>query len=543
MPAPSPLRWWQTGVVYHVYLRSFADDDGDGTGDLPGLTARLDYLADLGVDAVWVSPFYPSPMRDFGYDVADLCGVDPRFGTLGDFDRLVAGAHARGLRVVVDWIPNHTSSDHPWFVESRAGRTSATRDWYVWRDPAPDGGPPNNWRSAFGGPAWTFDAASGQHYLHLCLPEMPDLDWHTPTVEAALFDAARFWLDRGVDGFRVDVAHWIGKDPALRDNPPADAPAFANLAKPPADFDRQAHVHDVDGPLAHAVYRRFRALLDAYPGDRAAFGEVHLTGARWAAYFGTAAAPELPVPYHFGLLSVPFEAAAVRDVVDRLEALVPPHGWPSYVLGNHDEPRLASRVGPHRTRLAALLLLTLRGTPTLYYGDELGLESLVLPPGEPPRDPLGRRVPGHGRDAGRAPMPWTAAAPHAGFCPPDAAPWLPLSADAPAKAVDVQAADPASLLHLYRRLLRLRRARPALHAGRYAPLDGMPPDVFAFARAHGTDRVAVALNFGPDAADVPLGGPVLLATHAGVASGIAASGGRLRLPPSAGAVLDRSAGR
>lgn len=528
--------WWKTGVVYHVYLRSFQDGDGDGVGDFAGLTARLDYVAELGVDAVWVSPFYPSPMRDFGYDVADLCGVDPRFGALASFDAFLEAAHRRGLRVVIDWIPNHTSSDHPWFAESRADRANAKRSWYVWRDPAPGGGPPNNWLSAFGGPAWTLDARTGQYYLHLCLPEMPDLNLHVPGVEAALFGAARFWLDRGVDGFRVDVAHWIGKDAALRDNPAdREAPAFENLAKPPSAFDRMAHVFDMDGPLGHAVYRRFRALLDGYAPARAALGEIHLAGPRWAAYFGAPEAPELHLPVNFGLLGVPFEAGPVRAAVDRLEALVPAHGWPTYVLSNHDEPRLASRVGPDRARLAALLLLTLRGTPTLYYGDELGLESLVLPPGEPPRDPLGLRVRGHGRDAGRAPMPWSSA-PNAGFCPDDVAPWLPLSADAPGKSVDAQRADPASLLALYRRLLALRRARPALHAGTYAPLDRTPEHVFAFTRTDGADRVLVALNFGDASAQLALPAParMLLSTD----NGARLVGRTLHLPPRAGAVLD-----
>ncbi len=301
--------WWQTGVLYHVYLRSFQDSNGDGVGDLPGLTRRLPYLRWLGVDAVWVSPFYRSPMRDFGYDVSDHTAVDPLFGTLGDFDQMLAEAHRLGLRVIVDWIPNHTSSDHPWF---RAARDPADplRDFYYWRDGREDG-PPNNWPSAFGGPAWTRDETTGQYYLHLCLPEMPDLNWHNPAVEAAQFSVARFWLDRGVDGFRVDVAHWVGKHPHLPDNPPADAPAFVNAAKPPSAFDRVAHRFDMDGPLAHAVYRRFRALLDAYEPPRVSIGEIHLSDpARWAAYYGTD--DELHLPAYLGCCRCPLKPMRSR---------------------------------------------------------------------------------------------------------------------------------------------------------------------------------------------------------------------------------------
>ena len=504
-----PLPWWQTGVVYHVYPRSFQDTDGDGVGDLDGIAARLDHLVWLGADAVWLGPFYPSPQADFGYDVADHCGVDPLFGDLAAFDRLVAAAHVRGLRVVVDWIPNHTSSRHPWFVESRAGRDSEKRGWYVWRDPAPGGGPPNNWLSAFGGPAWTWDEATGQYYLHSFLPEQPDVDWRHPALCAAQFDVLRFWLDRGVDGFRIDVANHVLKDPALRDNP--DHPAPSGGHKPTAPYDRQRHVHDRDQPGAVDLYRDVRALVDGHPrpggvGERVLLGETFLAhdlGA-WAAYFGGpggaeggAARPALHLPLHFGLLGVEWTAPALRAHVEAVEAATPAHGWPSWVLGSHDERRLLARLGPERARQAAVLLLGLRGTPTLYAGDEIGTPDVEIPL-DRARDPAALRtgIAGLGRDAGRTPMAWDGS-PSAGFstAPPGAL-WLPLHTSHEAVNVEVEARDPGSILSLYRRLLALRRARPALHAGAFRALNGVPADVFAWERRAGDDRALVALNLG-----------------------------------------------
>ncbi len=514
-------RWWETAVFYHVYLRSFQDSNDDGVGDLAGLARRLAYLKWLGVDAVWVSPFYNSPMRDFGYDVSDHTSVAPLFGTLESFDHLLEEAHRLGLRVIVDWIPNHTSSEHPWFSAAR-DPSSPFRHFYYWRTPSGDA-PPNNWPSAFGGPAWTSDPDAGAWYLHLCLREMPDLDWHHPEVEKAMFGVARFWLDRGVDGFRVDVAHWIGKHPDLPDNPPAAAPAFVNAAKPPSDFDRVAHVYDMDGPLAHAVYRRFRQMLDTYTPPRMAMGEIHLGDlARWSAYYGQD--DELNLPAYFGLLSVPFEAAPLADAIRAQERALPPGAWPSYVLGNHDESRLASRVGPNRARLAALLLLTLRGTPTLYYGDELGLESLVLAPDEV-RDPLGLRVPGLGRDAGRGPMPWIDA-PNAGFCPPGATPWLPVPDHYRKQSVERQQNDPHSLLRLYRRLLALRKAHPALTKGDLANLD-VDGGVLCYTREWAGEQLEICLNLSGRAVPLP-SGKVLLRTDA-----------MGKLMPDAGAIVRR----
>ncbi|MEM1271444.1 MAG: alpha-amylase family glycosyl hydrolase, partial [Bacteroidota bacterium] len=421
--------WWKTGVVYQVYPRSFQDANRDGVGDLAGILSRVGYLAHtLGIDAVWLSPFYRSPMADFGYDVADYTDVDPIFGTLEDFDELRAAIHAHGLKLIVDFVPNHSSDQHPWFMESRLSKESPKRDWYVWRDPAPDGGPPNNWLSVFGGSAWTFDEPTGQYYLHSFLEEQPDLNWRNPDVEAAMHDALRFWLDRGVDGFRLDVAHFIMKDPELRDNPLAsDAGEYH---KDMGDYDTQEHIHDKGHPDVHAAFARIRQVLDEYP-DRYSVGEIHeFDWEQWASYYGNGKG--LHMPFNFGLLKAKWEAGSVREIVDAVEAAVPDNGWPNYVLGNHDEKRIATRLGEPQSRAAAVLLLTLRGTPTLYYGDELGMREASIPDALQ-QDPWGQRVPGLGRDGCRTPMQWDASS-NAGFTEA-AMPWLPVQSGYPHRNV------------------------------------------------------------------------------------------------------------
>ena len=534
--------WWQTGVLYQVYPRSFQDSDGDGTGDLDGVTQRLGYLADLGVDAVWISPFTPSPMRDGGYDVADFCDVDPLFGSLAAFDRLVAAAHGAGLRVIVDWVPNHSSDLHPWFESARARRDSSHRDWYVWHDAQSGTGPgtahppapPTNWLSAFGGPAWTWDEPTGQFYLHSFLPEQPDLNWRDAGLRDAMLATLRFWMDRGVDGFRIDTAVHIAKDPLFRDNPPEPAPDAGH--KPVTAYDRQQHVHDRAHPDVHGHFRTFRALVDTHARPdgavpaRALFGEIHLGRdlPQWATYFGRN--DELHLPLNFGLLATPWTAAGLRAHVEAVEAALPDGAWPSYVLGSHDERRLASRVGPAGARLAAVLLLTLRGLPTLYAGDEIGTPDVDIPD-DRVRDPAGVRVPGTGRDGGRTPLAWDAS-PQAGFTTA-ADLWLPLHETWRSVNVDAQLADSGSLLALYRRLLALRRATPALHAGTFRTVPGVPETVFGYERASGDSRALVLLNFGE--ADVPVDLPAgpwrrAVSTHDGVHPA-----GRLR--PNEGVVL------
>jgi alpha-glucosidase len=497
--------WWQRGVIYQIYPRSFMDANGDGIGDLPGILSRLDHLAWLGVDAVWVSPFYPSPMADFGYDVSDHRDVDPMFGTLADADALIAGAHARGIKVILDYVPNHTSDRHPWFVEARASRASARRDWYVWRDARPGGGPPTNWLSHFGGPAWTLDPATGQYYYHAFLREQPDLDWRNPAAEAAMLDILRFWLDRGVDGFRVDAVAELFEDRAFRDNPPN--PAY----RPDEPLYRsQLPVYSTDQPEVHDAIAKMRAVVDRYE-DRMIITEAYLPVDRLVMYYGRGGRGA-HLPFNFQLIRLPWQARTIADAIDAYEQRLDADNWPNWVLGNHDRHRIASRVGPGQARVAAMLLLTLRGTPTIYYGDEIGMPDVPIPE-ERVQDPWEKNVPGFGlgRDPERTPMQWDAS-PNAGFT--RGTPWLPVGADYRSRNVAAQAADPRSMLSLHRRLLALRRAEDALSVGRYVPVpaDG---DLLAYGREAGDRGFLVALNLGsrPARLPAPPDARVVLSTH------------------------------
>ncbi|WP_437320420.1 alpha-amylase family glycosyl hydrolase [Sorangium sp. So ce385] len=477
-------RWWQRGIVYQIYPRSFMDSNGDGIGDLRGIRSRLSYLAWLGVDAIWISPIYTSPMADFGYDVSDYRGIDPRFGTLDDFDALVRDAHGLGLKVILDFVPNHTSDQHPWFVESRASRESAKRGWYLWRDPAPDGGPPTNWLSEFGGPAWESDAATGQYYYHAYLKEQPDLDWRNPEVRDAMLSVMRFWLDRGVDGFRVDTIHHLIKDSELRDNPPNP---HWRPGMPP--HRKLLRLYTTDRPEVHEAVAAMRRVLDDYD-DRVLIGEAYLPFDRLMAYYGQDLSG-MHLPFNFHLIGAPWDARAIAEIVREYEAALPEGAWPNWVLGNHDKPRIKSRVGAAQARVAAMLLLTLRGTPTLYYGDEIGMCDVPIAPGEV-QDPFEKNVPGLGvgRDPERTPMQWGGGA-GCGFTA--GRPWLPLAPDADRNNVEALRGDPGSILSLYRALIALRRAEPALAVGAYAPL-AAGEDVLAYAREHGGRRLLVLLN-------------------------------------------------
>jgi alpha-glucosidase len=520
--------WWKRGTVYQVYPRSFQDTNGDGVGDLAGITQRLDYLAWLGVDAVWISPVYPSPMADYGYDVADYCGIDPLFGTLADFDALVAEAHRRKLKVILDFVPNHTSIAHPWFAEARASRESPRRDWYIWRDPAPDGGPPNNWLSNFGGPAWTLDPATGQYYYHAFLREQPDLNWRNPAVRAAMYDAMRFWLERGVDGFRVDVIWHLIKDEDFRNNP-----ANPDFAAHLPEINRFTQVYSADRPEVLDVIAEMRAVMRAY-GERVLIGEIYLPMERLMAYYG----PDLSgadMPFNFQLIQTPWRADAIAELVENYEAALPEGGWPNWVLGNHDQPRIAARIGERQARIAAMLLLTLRGTPTLYYGDELGLGRVPIPP-DRVRDPWEQNEPGHGRDPERTPMQWDGG-PQAGFSSVE--PWLPLSPDAETRNVEALQDVPGSMLTLYRRLLALRREHAALSTGSYRTVATQPEEVFAYERAAEGRVLRVVLNFGEGAHEIPLpeetAWVVLLSSDAGRAGERAT--GRIVLAGAEGVIL------
>ncbi len=435
-------------------------------------------------------------MADFGYDVSNYTDVDPLFGNLATFDRLVSEAHKRDLRVIIDWVPNHTSDQHPWFVESRSSRDNRKRDWYYWRDAKPDGSPPNNWLSVFGGSAWEWDAQTGQYYLHSFLKEQPDLNWRNPAVKAAMFEGVRFWLERGVDGFRIDVAHYVAKDPELRDNPlnPPKPPSYI-VREPREPYDLYDHIHDKGHADVHGIFRELRLLLDAYSTERPryAVGETYIWDTQeWASYYG-ANLDELHMPFNFALLFAPWNAEAIRAVLNDIETAVPAGAYPNYVMGNHDQPRIAARLGWARARQAAVLLLTLRGAPTLYMGDELGMMGVEIPP-ERQKDPYGRRVPGQGRDACRTPMQWSAA-PNARFCEAGVEPWLPVQLDYQEVNVERELEQPDSMLNLYRRLLDFRRTSPALQWGTYRWVDGVPENCYVFLREVNGERILVAFNF------------------------------------------------
>jgi alpha-glucosidase len=525
--------WWQRGIIYQIYPRSFLDTGGDGVGDLRGIIARLDYPAALGVDAIWLSPIYPSPMRDFGYDVSDYTGVHPLFGTLDDFDQLVDAAHRRGLRLILDYVPNHTSDEHPWFVESRSSRTSPKRDWYLWRDPAPEAGcehartgdsresprtedeqadacagrRPNNWLSHFGGSGWQLDSNTGQYYFHSFLASQPDLNWRNAQVREAMHDVLRFWLDRGVDGFRVDVLWLLIKDDQFRDNPP-------NPTWRPGDhpIGRQVMLYSADRPEVQDVVAGMRRVVDEYE-DRVLIGEIYLPVERLVAYYG-ANLEGANLPFNFQLLEAPWNARGIASLIDEYEAALPSGGWPNWVLGNHDKSRIATRIGVDQARVAALLLLTLRGTPTMYYGDELGMRDVKIPP-ERVQDPYEKNVPGRGlgRDPCRTPMQWNSCS-NAGFT--SGTPWLPIDDDYPIVNVDSQSTDPSSILTLYHRLTALRREHAALAHGDYEPL-AMTGDLLAYIRKLGTQRFLIALNLGNDphavSFEAATRGRIVISTH------------------------------
>jgi alpha-glucosidase len=497
--------WWKRGIIYQVYPRSFQDTNADGIGDLEGIRRRLDYLKWLRFDAVWISPIYPSPMADFGYDVADYCGIDPVFGRLGDFDRLIAEAHARGLKLILDFVPNHTSDQHPWFIESRASRDNPKRDWYLWRDGKPDGAPPNNWMSNFGGPAWTFDEATSQYYYHAFLREQPDLNWRNPAVREAMHNVLRFWLDRGVDGFRVDVMWHLIKDAEFRDNP-----ANPGWTASEPDIGRFLQVNSADQPEIHDVVAEMRGVLDEYD-ERVLIGEIYLPTERLVAYYGSDLSGA-HLPFNFSLIKAPWKAQTIAKLVEEYEAALPQGGWPNWVLGNHDQPRIATRIGAAQARVAAMLLLTLRGTPTMYYGDELGLQNVPIPP-QRVQDPWENNEPGLrlGRDPYRTPMQWSAGL-NAGFS--DGEPWLPLSADHETRNVETLQDEPRSILTLYRRLIVLRREHPALSIGAYVG-GGVEGNVLWFERHHAATRLIVVLNLArePSALHLRGGARLLLSTH------------------------------
>jgi alpha-glucosidase len=456
-------------------------------GDLPGIVSKLDYLHWLGVNTLWLSPIYPSPMADFGYDISNYTDVHPLFGTLNDLDTLLQQAHQRDFKVVLDFVPNHTSDEHPWFQEARSSRTNEKRDWYIWREPAPDGGPPNNWTSNFGGSAWQFDEQTGQFYLHLFDVKQPDLNWRNLKVRQAMYDVLRFWLERGVDGFRIDVLSLLLKDEQFRDNP-------MNPDWKPGDplNSLQLGLYTGDLPEMHELVREMRTIVEQY-NERVLIGELYLPLERLVQYYGEQL-DEVQLPFNFQFVTMStWEASTIRQVVDAYEVALPSGAWPNWVLGNHDRPRIATRVGRDQARIAQMLLLTLRGTPTCYYGDELGMQNVAIAL-ELMRDPEGMEQPKYSRDPQRTPMQWDDSA-NAGFCAAEVTPWLPVADDYKIFNVTAEQHDPRSLLMFIHSLLELRRAQPALTIGSYQSIEQDNPYCFVYLRQHNEQRYLVILNF------------------------------------------------
>ncbi|RWB07907.1 MAG: alpha-glucosidase [Mesorhizobium sp.] len=537
MAAGDRTGWWRGCVIYQVYPRSFQDTTGNGSGDLAGITSRLAHVASLGVDAVWLSPFFKSPMADMGYDVSDYCDVDPMFGTLEDFDALVAEAHRLGLKIVIDQVLSHSSDKHDWFVESRASRDNPKSDWYIWADTKPDGSAPNNWLSVFGGPAWEWDSTRRQYYMHNFLASQPDLNFHNPEVQDALLDTVRFWLERGVDGFRLDTVNYYVHDRWLRSNPPL-ASSVAGTNGETNTYLYQEHLFDKTQPENLAFLRRFRALLDEYD-DRAAVGEIGDEGRSLQTLAAYTSGDKLHMCYTFDLLGPQFSAAHVRGCVEAFEAAVS-EGWVCWAFSNHDVVRHVSRwtrpgSDPDAVaRFSIMLLSCLRGSICLYEGEELGLEEAELAY-EDLRDPVGIRFwPGvKGRDGCRTPMVWEAGADNAGFS--TARPWLPIPASHRTRAVDVQNADTASVLKSYRTTLALRGEHEALVSGSIRFLDA-EGDVLAFVREGGGERLLCVFNFAGGPANWPLPGDIGAVAQL---DGNAAVVGAELLLPALGAFLGR----
>lgn len=480
----TPLRWWQNGVIYQLLVPSFQDSNGDGYGDLPGILQRIDHLEWLGVAAIWLSPIYASPLIELGYDVSNFTEVNPAFGTMDDFDRLLAEAHSRGMKVLLDWVPNHTSDVHPWFQESQSSRDNPLRDWYIWKDPKPDGSPPNNWLSIFGGSVWEWDSHTQQYYLHTFLEKQPDLNWRNTDMQLAMFDAMRFWLDRGVDGFRLDALCLLMKHAEFLDNPP-------NL-----DFNAEIHGPDEallptytrDQPESHDVIATLRRIIDDYD-DRVLLGELYLPLESVVGFYGSPTRPELHLPLNMRFAWTSWSLEEIAPIIQQHFSLLPEGAWPAWTVSTHDCLRVAWRVPREQTRVAAMLLNTLRGTPTLYYGEEVGMKGVDIP-ADRAIDPQGQRI-GRNRDPERTPMQWDDR-PQAGFTTGE--PWLPIGDDLATANVAAQRDDPRSLLTLYRRLIHFRRECRELLEGTFELVSTEPP-LLAYTSRGDERQVFVVLNF------------------------------------------------
>ena len=512
MSPPSRLRWWEQSVIYQIYPRSYRDTTGNGVGDLPGIIEKLDYVAALGVDTIWLSPIFASPMKDFGYDVSDYTDIHPDFGTLETVDELIDQTHQRGLRLLFDFIPNHTSDQHSWFLESESSPTGPKRDWYIWRDAAPDGGPPNNWLSYFGGTAWAWHEDTQQYYLQSFLKEQPDLNWRNPEVVEAMHSILRFWFDRGVDGFRVDAVLPVIKDDQFRDNPPR---TDAGFGKDTGSSRDQLRIYNENRPELHGILRDMRAIANEYSGDRLLLGEVYSLDPDLATkYYGRN--DEFQLVLNVSLVNLPWEATKMRHCVEAFEGALPSGAQATLVLGSHDEPRLTSRWGEAQARVAAIMLLTLRGTPIIYYGDEIGMldaENVGVDSLDP--WPVLAGLPHLSRDASRTPMQWDAS-PVAGFSSlPD--PWLPIHPRSGEHNVFTQQNEADSIFNLYSALIDLRKSSPALVRGTYRGLDDHPEGTYVYLREWVDERFVVALNFGTDPCRISISGEseghLMLSSH------------------------------
>lgn len=482
--------WWKGAVIYQIYPRSFKDGNQDGIGDLDGITEELDYIRDLGVDAIWLSPIFRSPMKDFGYDISDYREIDPLFGTMADFDRLLEASHERGIKVILDQVYNHTSDQHPWFKESCSSKDNPKADWYVWVD-GEKGTPPNNWLSYFGGEAWEWVETRKQYYLHLFVKEQPDLNWRHHEVRKQVMQSIKFWLDKGVDGFRFDVVNLFYKDDRLRDNP-------VKYPEEPIAFNRHYHLYTRDRPETEGAVEEIRELMDFYD-DRVSIGEV-ATELGQAQYFAYTRPNRLNLAFNFDFKELrPFAAKTYTEHVKLNESVFRDFAWPSYVLGNHDSKRFLSKLGEgedalRKAKVLAALLLTLRGTPFIYYGEEIGMREAEIPY-EKIVDPQGKNLwpKNVGRDGCRTPMQWNSGL-YAGFSRTE--PWLPIGGDVQEVNVERQKADPASMLQYYKQLIRIRKASDALRFGRLEFLETKEEALMAFFRIGESERNLVLLNFG-----------------------------------------------
>ena len=484
------LKWWQTGIIYQIYPRSFQDSNGDGIGDLKGILSRLDYVKSLGIEAIWISPIFPSPMKDFGYDVSDYTDIHEIFGTMSDFDNLLQEVHSRGMKLLLDLVPNHTSDQHKWFVESRSTKDNPKRDWYIWRPPSEKEGLPNNWIAGFGGNSWTYDKKTKEYYLHSFTPEQPDLNYRNPEVVNAMLDVMKFWLDKGVDGFRIDVICNMIKDRQLRDEPLN--PDWDGIMP----YDKLHHIYTFNIPEVHSIIKKMRELTDSYD-DKVIIGETWLPYEVMVEYYGNN--DECHLPFNFHLLAAEWKASVIKQKVDEYEKALPIDCWPNYVLGNHDQPRIVTKIGKDQAKVALMLILTLRGTPTVYNGDEIGMHNVDIPQHlvvDPPAVNNPEIADKVGRDPVRTPMQWNADD-LAGFSEKGVTPWLPLADDYKTNNVEQQNKDKNSMLNLCRRLSSLRKTDESLLKGDYIPVDSGNKDVFAYKRNINNESVLVVLNFTP----------------------------------------------